>query len=204
MKTRILTQFVTAAVGIALPLSIVAQDLSDQTNSGSPDTSAAMPDSSTQGSGNFSFGSSPSSQSQPGSFSSGIMVHDGSAYVIHRLQNEMKLPDGKKVQPDGTIQESDGSTRSIGSGKILTLDGREMEAPFAEEKSSLNSSSPAISNPAGMPGSGSSLPGGQGDSSNSQIGNPSDPNSSLNEQSSGSGLAPGSIGSDGSGHDLSN
>lgn len=175
MKKRILTQLVTAAAGLVLPLSLVAQDYSDQSGSESPDTSAttsgsADPSSGSHSSGGFSFGSSSiSSQSQPGTFSSGIMVHDGAAYIVHRLQNEMSLPDGSKVQPNGTIRENNGSTRSIDPGKILTLDGREMEAPFGKEHEASSSSPSGMSNSSSQPGSSSSMPRNHGGSSSSQM-----------------------------------
>lgn len=164
MKKRILTQFVTAAAGLVLPLSVVAEDFSDQTSSGSPDASATSSGSLDQSSGSqnsggsFSGSSGQSSQSQPGTFSGGIMVHDGAAYIVHRLQNEMSLPDGSKIQPNGTIRENDGSTRSIGTGKVLTLDGREMEAPFKSEQGASSSGSSGIPNPSSMPGSSSTMP----------------------------------------------
>jgi len=183
MNKRILTQLVTAATGLVLPLSLVAQDYSDQSGSELPGSSATTSGSAGQssgspGSGGFSFGSSStSSQSQPGTFSSGIMVHDGAAYIVHRLQNEMSLPDGSKVQPNGTIRENNGSTRSIDPGKMLTLDGREMEAPFGKEHEASSSSpskmpgsnSSGMSNPSSLPGSSSSMPDKQSGSSSSQI-----------------------------------
>src|SRR5579884_2831427 len=36
----------------------------------------------------------------------GVLVHDGKAYIVSRLQNEMSLPDGRKIEPDGTVYES--------------------------------------------------------------------------------------------------
>ena len=220
MKKRILTQFVTATAGLVLPLSLVAQDYSDQTSSGSPDESATTSGAIDQSSGSHSSGGalpgghSPSLQNQPGTFSGGIMVHDGAAYIVHRLQNEMSLPDGSKVQPNGTIRESDGSTRSIGTGKVLTLDGREMEAPFKSEQDAPSSSAPGMSNPSSQPGSSSSMPETQSspsspnmppaintpsqdpDASDSIPGQPESESSSSSDsssQNSGSGLAPGSV-----------
>ncbi len=217
MKKRILTQFVAAAAGIALPLSVIAQDYSDQTSSGSPDASATSSGSLDQSSGSNSSGGSfsgnnQSLQSQPGTFSGGIMVHDGAAYIVHRLQNEMSLPNGSKIQPNGTIHESDGSTRNISSGKILTLDGREMEAPFHAEQGSSSSGSSEMSNPSNMPGSSSSLPGSSSSPSSmppststpsedfgtsgenlNQPGSGSSSGADSNTQNSGSGSLPGSV-----------
>jgi hypothetical protein len=42
----------------------------------------------------------------------------------------MALPDGSKVEPNGTIHSSDGSLKSMGPGQAMTLDGRVIEAPI--------------------------------------------------------------------------
>jgi hypothetical protein len=137
MKTLILNRMMSTAAAIILPVAAFAQNDGADVSSGaagvdpslSPTGSNELPN--TQG---YDTGTIPPPQSeQPGPFSTGVIVKDGSAYVIHKLQNEMSLPDGSKVQPNGMIKNSDGSTRSMGSGQILSIDGRMMESPFGME-----------------------------------------------------------------------
>jgi hypothetical protein len=233
MKTRILTQLVTAAAGIALPLSVFAQDFGNQTNSGNIGTDAfpsGPAHESAGGSGSYSSGGTFSGsngqpeQSQSGTFRDGIMVKDGTAYIVHRLQNEMSLPDGSKVQPNGTIRESDGSMRNIESGKVLTMDGRMMDSPFGsgEGASKPGSMSPGMFNSPNTPGSstgigGESIPSdslntapesrvpttstpseglGGPTSTSGQSSTESSSSPSPADQSDGSGLAPGSVSTD--------
>lgn len=173
MKKRILTQLITVAAGMALPLSVIAQDFGKETNSGNLEGRSGTSGSATQnsqGSGSYSSGGTFSgdaalSAGQSENFKGGIIVHDGAAYVIHRLQNEMALPDGSKVQPDGTVLEKDGSTRSIGSGQALSLDGRVVGAPFGTEGKSPQSDSTGIYSSPNTPGAstGVGAPGGTTD-----------------------------------------
>lgn len=159
MKKRILTQLITVAAGMAMPLSVFAQNIGNDTSSGNLEGRSVTSGSSAQsltGSGSYSSGgtfsgdaASPLDQSD--SFKGGIIVHDGAAYVVHRLQNEMALPDGTKVQPNGTLVEKDGSTRSIGSGQALSLDGRVVGAPFGSEEKPP-SGSPGIYSSPNTPG----------------------------------------------------
>lgn len=130
MKPIILNRIAGAAVVLALPAVLMAQDL---TPDPSGQSSGSMPpapgiESSTPSS------ALPGQQQQQGEVSSGIIVEDGSAYVIHKLQNEMALPDGSKVSPDGTVTKSDGSVQHVEKGKILSLDGRIVDAPFMDEQ----------------------------------------------------------------------
>lgn len=179
-----MTQFVSAAAGVLLPVAVWAQDLSNDLSNGSPGSSAINSGNiqNSSGTSNGSYGSgsaipgnsNQSSSSKSGTFSSGIMVQDGTAYVIHRLQNEMSLSDGSKIEPNGTIHKNDGSTQSIGSGQIMTMDGRIMSAPFnsGAAQSGTSSGSSGLYNSGTTPGastsSGSSAsPGYQGNKSNS-------------------------------------
>jgi hypothetical protein len=117
MKQIMLARMAYVAVALTFPVVVTAQDLS-QEPSNSTD-SAASP--------------TRESQQKLGNFSTGVMVEDGAAYVIHRLQSEMSLPNGFKIQPDGTVMKADGTMQSMDRGKILSLDGRVMEGPFAGE-----------------------------------------------------------------------
>jgi len=60
----------------------------------------------------------------------GVLVHNGKAYIVSRLQNEMSLPDGRKVEPDGKVVAPDGSSKQMNSGEMLQLDGQIAPAPF--------------------------------------------------------------------------
>lgn len=147
MKHTILNRMAGAAVALALPAVALAQDLGPDPSTGTQSSGSQTPGSSTSdssGTGAYSSGGTFSSQASPqqGTFSSGIIVDDGSAYVIHKLQSEMALPDGSKVAPNGTITKSDGSTQNMEKGKVLSLDGRVMDGPFSDElKSSTDTKS---------------------------------------------------------------
>lgn len=60
----------------------------------------------------------------------GVVVHEGKAYIISPLQYAMPLPDGSKIEPNGTLKEQNGATRAVGPNQMLTLDGRMSKAPF--------------------------------------------------------------------------
>ncbi|MHA3770061.1 DUF6799 domain-containing protein [Verrucomicrobiota bacterium sgz303538] len=201
MKTRTMTQFVSAAAGVLLPVAVWAQDLSNDVSSGSLDTSAVTSGNTQSSSGastgssgsygsggTFSGSSSQQSNNQSGSFSSGIMVQDGTAYVIHRLQNEMSLSDGSKIEPNGTVHKSDGSTQSIGTGQILTMDGRVMSAPFKSGSAQSSTSNSSL-------GLGDSTSPSTPDLNSGPLNNGST-NQSPADKSDGSGLAPGATSTD--------
>lgn len=63
--------------------------------------------------------------------SSGIMIHDGAAYIVHRLQSEMALPNGSKVEPNGTVVSGDGKAETMQPDQMMTLDGKIKKAPFS-------------------------------------------------------------------------
>jgi hypothetical protein len=63
--------------------------------------------------------------------SSGIMIHDGAAYIVHRLQGEMALPNGSKVEPNGTVVGGDGKAQEMKPDQMMTLDGKIKAAPFS-------------------------------------------------------------------------
>src|SRR4051794_32714540 len=44
--------------------------------------------------------------------------------VTERLQKELALPNGLRVQPNGTIRTADGGTLSLRPGQILSFDGK--------------------------------------------------------------------------------
>jgi hypothetical protein len=137
MKTPILNRMACTAAAIILPVAAFAQNDGAAANNGaagvdtslSPGLSSELPNTGEKDAGSIP----PLGGGQSGSFSTGVIVKGGSAYVIHKLQNEMSLPDGSKVQPNGMIKNSDGSTRSMGSGQILSIDGRMMDSPFGIE-----------------------------------------------------------------------
>jgi hypothetical protein len=62
---------------------------------------------------------------------SGILFHNGSAYMMQKLGTDLSLPNGTRVQPNGTILEHDGSQKMMSSGQILSLDGQIKMAPFS-------------------------------------------------------------------------
>lgn len=140
MKQCILNNFIRAAAIAVLPVAAWAEDSATSQIGGGSATSL--------NSGPIPGTSMSSSQGSGGTFSTqasnpsgGILVHDGAAYIVHRLQSEMSLPDGSKVQPNGTITGRDGATRSVGQNQMLTLDGQVTEAPFIGGSSTTSSSS---------------------------------------------------------------
>jgi hypothetical protein len=60
----------------------------------------------------------------------GLIVQDGQVYFINRVQFELALPGGAKLEPNGMIKEANGKTRSVGPGEMLTYDGQMEKAPI--------------------------------------------------------------------------
>ena len=92
----------------------------------------------------------------------GVVVIDGKAYILSRLQTEMSMPAGGSIRPDGTVQKPDGQTAQIPSGQMMTFDGKIAPAPAGLQQapsgantedgasngtSNVESASASISNP---------------------------------------------------------
>ena len=58
--------------------------------------------------------------------------HQALAYVENQLDDEISLPNGKKIEPNGTIVGIDGSIRPMLPSQTFTLDGRVISAPLLD------------------------------------------------------------------------
>lgn len=76
------------------------------------------------------FDAPPAITPAPAPNSSGVVFRDGAAYIVHKLQSELSLPDGTKVEPNGTITGFDGNSKLMPSGQMLSLDGVLKQDPF--------------------------------------------------------------------------
>jgi len=56
--------------------------------------------------------------------------HQALAYVENQLDGEIALPNGKKIEPNGTIVGMDGSLQPMLPSQTFTLDGRVIFAPL--------------------------------------------------------------------------
>lgn len=142
-----------ATAALILPCASWAQDRP------APETPPSPPAEGTQNAtpGSLESGGTFANQNQPGPASGGVMVHEGKAYIIHRLQTEMSLPDGSKIQPNGTIEGKDGSLRQVGEHQMLTLDGRMLTSPFTgpSQPSGAPGATQTESSPTSVPGTSS-------------------------------------------------
>ena len=160
MKNVFRDTVIGAAAVLVFPCASWAEDSSLTETPPSPTTQETQPGA-TEGSLE-SGGTFAGQKNQAGPASGGVLVHEGKAYIIHRLQTEMSLPDGSKVQPNGTIESRDGSLRQMGEDQLLSLDGRVLPSPFRGSASSSTApgSTGTESAPVGIPGTSSPAPDG--------------------------------------------
>ena len=149
-----------AATALILPCASWAQDSPVPETPPSPAAQETQP---TAATGSLeSGGTFADQQNKAGPASGGVLVHEGKAYIIHQLQTEMSLPDGSKVQPNGTIESRDGSLRQMGEDQLLSLDGRMLPSPFKDspQSSALPGSTQTETAPLGIPGTSGPAPDG--------------------------------------------
>ena len=69
----------------------------------------------------------------------GIMMKDGKMMMMKDgkptgpMNHEMKMSDGHKVMPDGTMKMNDGTEMRMQEGQMMTMDGKMVEGGKAME-----------------------------------------------------------------------
>ena len=70
-----------------------------------------------------------------------VMMKDGRMRVIkdgemRDMEKEITMPNGTRVMPDGTVMMTNGTSRELGEGEGVILDGRVVNMDTLEDRES--------------------------------------------------------------------